>query len=811
MHYIRNFKIMVPIIETPSFFQSITNMLTLTALAGGIMQNAIKSTVVKLTGHAGAQVWRRIRSLPVDKALPPNHDLLQAVRIAMLNATLYMADAIQHDESANVNDGLKKQIDTYTTALKKWVKEERQTVKKTTQADRFTTEAYAQIELLLGGDKREEGIEEKARLTEVVKQQWQQELKHGLAQDVPELVQTYLNAGWTEHGRDMDWFTITCYWFGQLLKEEEHKKAKAAFEDRLLSEIATDTGIINIKADEALTKMEAAIEHLNYLREKWDDLRQQLDEIKTLVTQTQKTTQKTHENTERILTLLENKSPDLAHIRAVRQSLAQKKTELEARIKQIEERLEQTPNDELLTDALNTKREAWRETYNAIEKLYEEQQQVIAALKRQIEIILNIDESFASERLLKVKRLFTEGKEVDAIALLQTEERDKEIAEFLHNKEITDRTGKSLAEEEMILALSIFKNIENHKRVDQAILHFEMSLKCYTYFENTLEFGNFYLEIGHIDHAHLYYQKAQIIYNKEHHDKNDAYTFLLNNIGLVLKAKGDLDGAISNYEEAIRISILLHGENDSELAAGYNNLGVAWQYKGDLGKAFDYIDKALKINISAHGEENEHSATGYNNLGLILQDVGIVDVAINLINRALQINISLFNEMNTNVATGYNNLGMAYRDKGDFDNAILYLEKSLKVFAFLFGHINANVAMCYNNLGMCWQDKSDIVRAIEYLNKALKINISLLGEKSPFVTRSYNNLATALHISGQSKDAINYLIRALEINISLYGEIHPDIAATYANLGSVYEDIGEVEMSKKYAEKAIDTITALTT
>lgn len=60
------------------------------------------------------------------------------------------------------------------------------------------------------------------------------------------------------------------------------------------------------------------------------------------------------------------------------------------------------------------------------------------------------------------------------------------------------------------------------------------------------------------------------------------------NRGLALAAKGQLDRAIDDYDNAIRLR--------PDLADAYNNRGLAWRLKGDPARALQDFDKALLLS-----------------------------------------------------------------------------------------------------------------------------------------------------------------------------------------------------------------------
>ena len=76
--------------------------------------------------------------------------------------------------------------------------------------------------------------------------------------------------------------------------------------------------------------------------------------------------------------------------------------------------------------------------------------------------------------------------------------------------------------------------------------------------------------------------------------------------GLSLGWRGDMDGAISAFDQAISLQ--------PRLSIAYLNRGLAWQRKGDLGRAIADLDLAVRYAPGA--------ARGYYNRSLVLRDQG---------------------------------------------------------------------------------------------------------------------------------------------------------------------------------------------
>jgi tetratricopeptide (TPR) repeat protein len=71
-------------------------------------------------------------------------------------------------------------------------------------------------------------------------------------------------------------------------------------------------------------------------------------------------------------------------------------------------------------------------------------------------------------------------------------------------------------------------------------------------------------------------------------DKGDKLAEAFNNRGIAYRLKGDLDRAIADYNQAIKLN--------SKLAAAFGNRGVVYDRKGDYDRAIQDYDQAIKLN-----------------------------------------------------------------------------------------------------------------------------------------------------------------------------------------------------------------------
>ena len=142
---------------------------------------------------------------------------------------------------------------------------------------------------------------------------------------------------------------------------------------------------------------------------------------------------------------------------------------------------------------------------------------------------------------------------------------------------------------------------------------------------------------------------------------------------------GELDIAISDYNEAIRLS---------PEAAAYNGRGLIWDAQGEFDKAISDYDEAMRLDPkrphrlpqSRHGvaqkgrtrqsDRGLYASAGfrveialtYSNRGFAWSSKGEFDKAIEDFNQALELDPKLMN--------AYNDRGLAWVNKGEYDHAI---------------------------------------------------------------------------------------------------------------------------------------------
>jgi Flp pilus assembly protein TadD len=184
-------------------------------------------------------------------------------------------------------------------------------------------------------------------------------------------------------------------------------------------------------------------------------------------------------------------------------------------------------------------------------------------------------------------------------------------------------------------------------------------------------------------------------------------------LGKALRFNGDLEGAISEYRWALRLS-----PHSPFLHDCLRDLLVK---KGKLPEAIAESREIVRIR---------RDAWAYCELGKVLLQKGDVDAAIPEFGTAIR--------LEPNNATAHYNLGLALYDKGDVDGAIAEYREVLRLEP---DSENAHV-----NLGLALRHKGDLDDAIAEYREALRLNPNNDGV--------HFLLGIVLELNGDRRDAL---------------------------------------------------------
>ncbi|MBK8484271.1 MAG: tetratricopeptide repeat protein [Saprospiraceae bacterium] len=536
------------------------------------------------------KIGKSVSSIYNSKNHPENGELLKAVRIAMLDAAILLKNAVITDmkiDAAASPFSFNNNIKIIEKQFTDWILKEKKLASEMVSNYEINTSAYKQIEILLNEPKNQTVAQLRFALALNCKKEFLHELKYVFQNKLPPLTEELLLNGWNDNGKK-DWFDITCFLFSQILKKDEFKTSRIAFQDRLLSEVATDLGILNCKFDDALDKLQQQVSYGQYINEKLNEIKKFIGEFKVeaIIGFTD-----LKETTNKILNRTIENSTDIQDLQKSINENINIRIELNEKIDKQNQRLINNPNDEIAVEFLEELQKQFHANIRVLKRNEEDYSEKIKYLREKIDYVLKIDIQNASNRLRKVRDLILDSKTEEALVLLKSEERIEEINNFISKRNNIEMHAKNLAEEELILALDMLENLHIENRFQLAIPYFENSLKYFTFYENLKKFGQFYLQIGYTKNALTYFEKALTFLEQETIIKDERYSSLFSCIGSVYHENGYLEKAIKYNEEALKINLALFGEENENISTNYNNLGVIFKESGDFDKSIKYLEK----------------------------------------------------------------------------------------------------------------------------------------------------------------------------------------------------------------------------
>jgi tetratricopeptide (TPR) repeat protein len=207
--------------------------------------------------------------------------------------------------------------------------------------------------------------------------------------------------------------------------------------------------------------------------------------------------------------------------------------------------------------------------------------------------------------------------------------------------------------------------------------------------------------------------------------------------------KGDLKGAITDFDQAIRLN--------PNFALAYNNRGNARSSLGDKQSAIADYDQAIRLDAN--------NALTYYNRGNTRRDLGDNQRAITDYNQAIR--------LSPNDTHTYNNRGNVRLGLGDNQGAIADYNQALR--------LDPNDAFAYMNRGIARFGLGDKQGAIADFDQAIRLD--------PNNALAYNNRGNARYNSSDKQGAIADFQKAIRLN--------PDYAAAYVGRGSTRYELGD--------------------
>jgi tetratricopeptide (TPR) repeat protein len=201
-----------------------------------------------------------------------------------------------------------------------------------------------------------------------------------------------------------------------------------------------------------------------------------------------------------------------------------------------------------------------------------------------------------------------------------------------------------------------------------------------------------------------------------------------------------------------------------------NQLGLLLHAKGLFSEAEPLMRRALAIYEASFGPEHPEVAVDLNNLAQLLKATNRLDEAEPLMKRAFAIDEASFGPEHPNVAIRLNNLAVLFRNTNRLDEAEPLMKRALAIDEASLGPEHPNVAIRLNNLAWLLKATNRLDEAEPLMKRALAIDEASFGPKHPEVAVDLNNLAWLLQDTNRLDEAKPLMRRAVERRRARGGE-----------------------------------------
>jgi CHAT domain-containing protein/Tfp pilus assembly protein PilF len=270
----------------------------------------------------------------------------------------------------------------------------------------------------------------------------------------------------------------------------------------------------------------------------------------------------------------------------------------------------------------------------------------------------------------------------------------------------------------------------------------------------------------------------------------------LNLLGSVLWKRGDLAGSENLQRQALEVATRVDPEG-LDVASILANLGRVYWKRGALDKAEENLTRALALEEKLDAGSLE-AATVLNMLGVVSWNRGNLDKAQKYHDRALALREKAA-PGSLDVANSLTNLGLVARQRGDLTQAEIFQGRALQIRQRLAPG-SLDVAATFNNLGILSWERGDLSKGENYFSQSLEIR-QKFSPGSLDVANTLHNMGIIAWERGDLSAAEKYDLQALSIKNRLAPE-SLDFASTLDGLGVIAKGRGDSGRALQYEQRA---------
>ncbi len=353
-----------------------------------------------------------------------------------------------------------------------------------------------------------------------------------------------------------------------------------------------------------------------------------------------------------------------------------------------------------------------------------------------------------------------------------------------------------------------------------------------------------HVEMGRTHSAKVLFERALAIYAAQaplHPDVANVH----GNLGFMLQAEGDSQGARDHLERALQVRAAAYGPDHPEtavarmnlaglllntgdntatrreyeaalasleesvgpehplVAVALSSLGAVCLEMGDYAEARPHLERAIGILEAAHGPEHAELAYPLYSLARLDHELGHYGQATASIDLAISLFTAAHGPSHPELGDMLIAQGATRMARGDHRGARGSYEQAVEVAAVAWGPDSPAVGHALNAFGALMLELGDIAGALDALQRARAILEAALGRGHVDTTAVLNNLAYTYTEQGSYVSARELYEQALAIEVAHFGPDHPEPAQILQNLGRLLLQQGDLIAARGHFERAL--------
>lgn len=315
--------------------------------------------------------------------------------------------------------------------------------------------------------------------------------------------------------------------------------------------------------------------------------------------------------------------------------------------------------------------------------------------------------------------------------------------------------------------------------------------------------GGLYYKLNNVQKELEKYSEALTVYQEQLGNDHPHVAGTMKNIGMVLAEQGQLDEAMTKFQEAQRIYKAINdGRRDGpccDVASALSCMGNVQNRRGELDDALRLYSEALSIykSVSKRAREMggrsrlalQEVASTLKIMGMVHTKRGELDMAMNCFQDAIDIIRQNFNEKESGlvVTSILSRIGGIFSKMGKLEEAMSHYHEAYDLATRTFGTTDhPEVAQVLHYIGGIHQREGNLDEAMRCYKNSAKIYQTALGRNDPTVATTLVCIGSLHYIEKNLDGAMNYYKEALRLNRSAYGTKHPDVIPTMKSIALIH-------------------------